>query len=72
MSGWAVLYIFFKMVSVVVRPACIKLARVGSSFLLLHSWRTKSNQTQRKNSFTEAHVTSLVKEQRQLFVKEAS
>lgn len=60
-----------KSFSVAVRAACTDLACAGSSFLLMHGWRTRSNQMQCKNSFIEAHVVSLVKEERQLFVKEA-
>lgn len=32
--------------SLTARAACIKLACVGSAFLLMHGWRTRSNQMQ--------------------------
>lgn len=48
--------------SLTARAACIKLACVGSAFLLMHGGWTRSNQMQHKNSFIEAQVVSLVKE----------
>lgn len=37
---------FFPKWSLTARAACIKLACVGSAFLLMHGWRTRSNQIQ--------------------------